>query len=56
MISVIKLIKRCYPFLVSRALVAQPSSVPSWELVGNPDLDRFEQEIQSISVSPGRIT
>lgn len=37
-------------------MAAKSSSAPKWEIVGNPDLDRFEEEIRSIPVSPGRIT
>lgn len=43
-------------FLVPSGLAAKSSSAPKWEIVGNPDLDRFEEEIRSISVSPGRVT
>ena len=43
-------------FLVPSGLAAQSSSAPNCQIVGNPDLDRFEQEIQSLSVSSGRIT
>ncbi|QVL57026.1 MAG: hypothetical protein KFB93_06500 [Simkaniaceae bacterium] len=43
-------------FLVPSGLAASSSHAPKCLIVGNPDLDFFENEIQSISVSPGRIT
>lgn len=43
-------------FLVPSGLAAESSVAPKWEIVGNPDLDHFEEEIQSIPVCPGRVT